>query len=440
MEILNENTPERNQFFLICFIALLGFFLFPLFISITSAGEPCPIINGSTIGQIAVWNGTYYYPSINALLIEEADSIFLGIEGGIGLLLNGGNITANNFFGNWNGSSNYLLNTGDTATGDYSFTLGNINIGEGYSYLYDEVQGLMLSKGASDSVYTSTFVGEGAGNTAAYRQTALGYYAGHSNEGDYQTALGVLAGYLNTGDYQTALSYNAGRLNTGNYQTALGRTAGYSNTGDYQTALGVLAGYLNTGDYQTALGVLAGHSNTGVSQIALGRAAGYSNTGDYQTSLGVLAGHSNTGNKVTGVGYEATRNNTANDVVAIGYQAGKDNTVSNQFIIKQTNINAVPLIQGDFATGYVGIGTTSPQNTLNVIGDGNFTGLLYGNGSQLTDLPAGSESDPQWTANSTLVGYLASNNKWTENQNMTNQNITDVQCINFQNGASWCGV
>jgi len=336
MEILNENTPERNQFFLICFIALLGFFLFPLFISITSAGEPCPIINGSTIGQIAVWNGTYYYPSINALLIEEADSIFLGIEGGIGLLLNGGNITANNFFGNWNGSSNYLLNTGDTATGDYSFTLGNINIGEGYSYLYDGVQGLMLSKGASDSVYTSTFVGRGAGNTTAYRQTALGYYAGRLNTGVSQTALGYAAGYLNTGNYQTALSYNAGRS--------------------------------NEGDYQTALGYYAGHSNTGVSQTALGYYAGFLNTGD----------------KVIGVGYEATRNNTANDVVAIGYQAGKDNTVSNQFIIKQTNINAVPLIQGDFATGYVGIGTTTPQNTLNVIGDGNFTGNLYADNLNIT--------------------------------------------------------
>jgi len=50
------------------------------------------------------------------------------------------------------------------------------------------------------------------------------------------------------------------------------------------------------------------------------------------------------------------------------------------------------------------------------------------------------ESDPFWTANSTLVGYLASSNQWTANQNMTNKNITDVQCIKFQNGASWCGV
>jgi len=91
--------------------------------------------------------------------------------------------------------------------------------------------------------------------------------------------------------------------------------------------------------------------------------------------------------------------------------------------------------------------SSSPALTDNIISywkvdeqDTTGTGTIYGNGSQLTDLPAGSESDPQWTANSTLVGYLASNNKWTENQNMTNQNITDVQCINFQNGALWCGV
>ena len=62
-----------------------------------------------------------------------------------------------------------------------------------------------------------------------------------------------------------------------------------------------------------------------------------------------------------------------------------------------------------FTSGRVGIGTTTPQNTLNVIGDINFTGLIYGNGSQLTELTL-TETDPLWTANSTDVAYLTRNN------------------------------
>jgi hypothetical protein len=44
------------------------------------------------------------------------------------------------------------------------------------------------------------------------------------------------------------------------------------------------------------------------------------------------------------------------------------------------------------SSGNVGINTTTPQNTLNVVGDINFTGLIYGNGSQLTDIGGGGMS------------------------------------------------
>jgi hypothetical protein len=55
-------------------------------------------------------------------------------------------------------------------------------------------------------------------------------------------------------------------------------------------------------------------------------------------------------------------------VVAIGYQAGKSNTVANQFILQQTNINPIPLIQGDFSTGYLGINKINPTYSLDVSG------------------------------------------------------------------------
>jgi hypothetical protein len=304
---------------------------------------------------------------------------------------------------------------------------GNININEASAYLFNGVNGLKLSKNGEGSYY-STLVGAGAGNsgsasstrqTALGRaagnsnsgasQTALGYSAGQSNTGDYQTALGYAAGYSNTGDYQTALGYAAGYSNTGDYQTALGHYAGQSNTGDYQTALGHYAGQSNTGARQTALGYYAGRSNSGAHQTALGHAAGYSNTGARQTALGYAAGRENSGDRVTGIGYEATYLNTADDVVAIGYQAGKSNAVANQFIVKQANINAIPLIQGDFSTGNVGIGTTTPGAKLEIVGTAkatNFSGIANSLVTIQATATVGSTSAGTWTGDASCpAGY-----------------------------------
>jgi hypothetical protein len=200
--------------------------------------------------------------------------------------------------------------------------VGNINIDGSSAYLYDGVQALRLSKNGETNYY-STIVGLDAGNAGSLnsqRQTALGYYAGNLNSGNSQLALGYYAGYQNTG-------YD---------QNVLGRFAGYQNIGGDQIALGYQAGYQNTGSDQIALGYYAGHQSTGDSVIFLGRFAGYLNSGD--------------------------------NVVGLGWQAGYNNTANNQFIVRHANVNSTPLIQGNFATGFVGIGTSSPNTKLDVNG------------------------------------------------------------------------
>jgi hypothetical protein len=103
--------------------------------------------------------------------------------------------------------------------------------------------------------------------------------------------------------------------------------------------------------------------------ILVGPNSGQYNRGNYIVATGYEAGNTNAGDYILALGYQAGYNNTGDDVIAIGYQAGWYNNDSDQFILKQANVNSIPLIQGDFVSGSVGINTSSPATALHVEGD-----------------------------------------------------------------------
>jgi hypothetical protein len=98
----------------------------------------------------------------------------------------------------------------------------------------------------------------------------------------------------------------------------------------------------------------------------MGRSALYYNEiGNNNVAMGSYALYSNTtGNNNSAVGYQAGYNATGSGNVFLGYYAGYNETGSNKLYI--ANSSGTPLIYGDFSTGNVGIGTTSPARKLHI--------------------------------------------------------------------------
>ncbi|MGO9272412.1 MAG: beta strand repeat-containing protein, partial [Terriglobia bacterium] len=273
---------------------------------------------------------------------------------------------------------------------------------------------------------TNTFVGLGAGNFSSAEfggsNTATGYHALSSNTtGFYNTASGYGAMFSNTtGANNTASGLQALYWNTGgNNNTASGVTALYSNTAGYaNTASGVNALSGNTMGYSnTASGVAALYGNTmGYQNTATGLEALYWNaTGNNNTASGYQALYSNTtGGPNTASGYQALYSNTTSCCnTATGYQAlysstAEANTAAGSLALHSNTTGAFNTALGanaDVGSGdlsnataigagaivsasnalvlgnggvNVGIGTSTPAHTLDVVGDIHASGAITG--------------------------------------------------------------
>jgi len=199
-------------------------------------------------------------------------------------------------------------------------TTGTANAATGYQAL-----------AANTSGVSNAAFGAGAlqQNTSGFANTATGAWA----------LLANTTGFANTASGENALTQNT----TGNSNTASGDQTLYANsTGYANTAFGADAlGSTTTGNNNTSIGLFAGYWNT---------------TGNLNTALGIQAGPDQNSPSLT-------------NATAIGAQAQVSE--SNALVL-----GSIAGINNAGASTNVGIGTTTPQYTLDVHGTANFTGLV----------------------------------------------------------------
>ncbi len=374
----------------------------------TGIGYQALYANTSGIGNTAIGNRSLYINTTGPSNTACGSSALQNNNGGWNTAY-GSQTLQNNTTGSWNsanGTQALLDNTtgnNNTASGIgalRSNATGSSNTASGMYALFNNVTG---NNGVAIGYYSQFYANNTATaydntNTSVGYQSLMGSTNPSANTGTDNTAVGRDALYSNTTGFgNTVNGVNALRLNTtgfnntssgmntlmsnttGSANTAIGHSTLTSNTsGGANTAIGYLALYYNTtGSENTANGRVALHFNTtGDQNTATGSCANYQNTtGRNNTADGYAALASNTsGNYNTAIGSLAGNLNiSGSSNVFLGNEAGYNETGSNKLYIANSRTNP-PLIYGDFSSGNVGFGTTSPGAKLEVNGQIKITG------------------------------------------------------------------
>jgi len=240
-----------------------------------------------------------------------------------------------------------------------------------------------------------------------------------------------------SGTHNTFVGHDAGNsIVAGNANTFIGHEAGFSNMdGNGNTMIGSNAGTSLTGylpQYNTFVGFAAGHQAASpMYNTAVGSWAGHKNNMRYNTFLGMSSGFSNTdGWRNTFVGTDSGYNNLlGGDNVFIGYRAGYNETGSNTLYIANSATNTI--IYGNFTTGNVGIGTTTPAEKLDVNGNVALSGVINQEAWQAASLLNGWLN---YGASYNPAGYFKDKNGIVHLRGLVKSGATGVSIFNLPAG------
>lgn len=146
------------------------------------------------------------------------------------------------------------------------------------------------------------------------------------------------------------------------------------------TYFGYRAGYRSMGFNSVAIGAYALHeANSGLNNVAVGYQSLPNNqTGSDNVAVGTSALFYNViGSQNIAIGTQAGQKSIGDGNVYLGNSAGVNEIGSNKLYIENGSPNG-PLISGDFAKGFVGINTKSPESPLTIDSkSGNYSGLQF---------------------------------------------------------------
>jgi hypothetical protein len=319
--------------------------------------------------------------------------------------------------GKWNlfmGTESGLSNTTGYMNTFVGNSTGNSNI-NGFANVF-----LGTSAGVTnESGSFNTFIGSNAGlrNFDGNENVFIGPNAAYENTyGGQNLIIGSSSGYNNTtGNANVFLGWRAGHnYTTGVYNIFIGTEAGYGSsvgtaTGSHNIFLGFHAGHINSGG---ALNVMLGNrsgevNSSGNANTFLGAGSGLTNTSGlsnvfvgYNSGAGFTTGYNNV---IVGAHEADNTPTTASNNIFLGGYAGENETSSNRLYIEPSSADMNnALIYGEFdndllrvngklevtgnlelATGYVGVGTSSPGYRFDVqtTNSGGFVQSIKNNGA-----------------------------------------------------------